>query len=357
MDNIILKFYSNGKNSPSQYSQFGAFSSNMIQNLNPPTSLNIKTISDIKPPYTHINPKTQPLKYKTYTPMKPRGMTQEEFLRPRNLMFNGSSDMLLENLKYNARDEIDLMKENLSLMNKKNVTKIQMIEEKMRNLELKNQRLEVINDFFFDMFENNLVKDEIQRQRKYKTLEEENKLINDDSSDDINNNNGNYYKKKRKKFKKSRSDINLNNRYERYKRNEFDPVEFQQKTAMNARAVLNNIKNNLGTYLVEDELKKNEQFQILSEDINELKTDLNSKLDKIQKSQNQQLQNIYLCLLNSGDKSIENAAFRLLNDYSDENNIKRKFSKKESLKKSSLGESFRKSNSRVTTNSFFNKEV
>ena len=204
------------------------------------------------------------------------------------------------------------------------------------------------------MFENNLVKDEIQRQRKYKTLEEENKLINDDSSD---YNNGNYYKKKRKKFKKSRSDINLNNRYERHKRNEFDPVEFQQKTAMNARAVLNNIKNNLGTYLVEDELKKNEQFQILSEDINELKTDLNSKLDKIQKSQNQQLQNIYLCLLNSGDKSIENAAFRLLNDYSDENNIKRKFSKKESLKKSSLGESFRKSNSRVTTNSFFNKEV
>ena len=39
-----------------------------------------------------------------------------------------------------------------------------MIEEKMKHLELKNQRLEVINDFFFDIFENNLVKDEINIQ-------------------------------------------------------------------------------------------------------------------------------------------------------------------------------------------------
>ena len=360
MDNIILKFYSNGKNTPSPYSQFGAFSSNMIQNQNPSTSLNIKTISDIKPPYRQINPKAHQLKYKTYTPIKPRGMTQEEFLRPRNLQFNGSSDMLFENLKYNPRGQIDLMKENLSLMNKKNATKIQMIEEKMRNLELKNQRLEVINDFFFDMFENNLAQDEIQRRRKLKTIEEENKLRNEDSSEYIytNDKNGNYYKKKRKKFKKSRSDVYLN-RYDRYNRKEFDPIEFQQKTAMNARSVLNNIKNNLGTYLVEDELRKNEQFQQLNEDINELKTDLNSKLDNIQKNQNQQLQKIYYCLLNSGDKNIENVAFRLLNNYSDmdNNKLKRNFSKNESFKSLKLGDSFRKRNSRISTNSLLNSEV
>ena len=359
MDNIIQKFYSNGKNAPSQYSQFGAFSSKMIQNLNPTTSLNIKTISDIKPTYRQINPKAHQLNYKTYTPMKPRGMTQEEFLRPKNLQFNGSSDMLFENLKYNPRGELGLMKENLSLMNKKNATKIQMIEEKMRNLELKNQRLEVINDFFFDMFENNFVKDDILKRRKLKEIEEENKLLNDDTSEYINTNdkNGNYYKKKRKKFKKSRSDVYLN-RYDRYNRKEFDPIEFQQKTAMNARSVLNNIKNNLGTYLVEDELRKNEQFQQLNEDINELKTDLNSKLDNIQKNQNQQLQKIYYCLLNSGDKNVENVALRLLNNYSDiENKFQRNYSKKESFKNSNFGDSFRKRNSRSSTNSLFNDEV
>ena len=70
-------------------------------------------------------------------------------------------------------------------MNKKNATKIQMIEEKMKNLELKNQRLEVINDFFFDMFENNLVKDEINR--KIKAKKEERKKLNEDSSEYSNN--------------------------------------------------------------------------------------------------------------------------------------------------------------------------
>jgi hypothetical protein len=337
MDNIIQKFYSNGKDGPAQYSQFGAFSSNMIQNQNPISSLSTKAISDIKPAYKKITPKTQPLNYRSepYIPPKPPRMTQEEFLRPKKLMFNSSSDMLFNNLRYNPRGEIGLMKENLSLMNKKNATKIQMIEEKMKNLELKNQRLEVINDFFFDMFENNLIQDEIKKQR-LKKFEEENKIINEDSSEynDINNYNENYYRKKRKKFKKSRSNVDLN-RYERFKKKEFDPIAFQQKTEMNARAVLNNIKNNLGTYLVEEELKKNEQFQSLNEGINELKTDLNNKLEKIQKNQNQQMQKIYYCLLNSGDKNVESAAFRLLNDFENRNN---KF-----IRKTSIGNSFRKS--------------
>ena len=363
MDNIIQRFYSTGKDQPPRYSQFGAFSSNMIQNPSTLTSLNIKRICDIKPPYKPIKPKAETLKYKTYTPLKPRGMTQEEFLRKRNLMFNGSSDMLFDNLRYNPRGEIGLMKDNLTLMNKKNATKIQMIEEKMKNLELKNQRLEVINDFFFDMFENNLAKDEIQKRRELKALEEDKKLINEDSSDYLYSNNSNntndkndkYYKKKRKKFKKSRSDININ-RYEGFKRNkEFDPIEFQQRTAMNAREVLNNIKRNLGTYLVEDELKKNEQFQILNEDIIDLKTDLNNKLDKIQKNQNHQMQKIYYCLLNSGDKNVENVAFRLFNEFSGNNNkLLNNYQNKGSNKNSKLGESFRKS-ARASSDSFFNE--
>ena len=139
--------------------------------------------------------------------------------------------------------------------------------------------------------------------------------LNEDSSDyymDTNEKNKNYYRKKRKKFKKSRSEINLN-RYDIYKRQQFDHLAFQQKTAMNAREILNNIKKNLGTYLVEEELKKNEQYQSLNEGINELKADLNNKLDRIQQSQKKQMQKIYYCLLNSGDKNVENAAFKLLN--------------------------------------------
>ena len=41
MDNIIQKFYSNGKEGPSQYTQFGAYSSNMITNKNPISSLGV----------------------------------------------------------------------------------------------------------------------------------------------------------------------------------------------------------------------------------------------------------------------------------------------------------------------------
>ena len=360
MDNIIQKFYSNGKEGPAQYTQFGAYSSNMITNKNPISSLCVKTISDIKPVYVKIEPKTQSLNYKSrpYAPIKPPKMTQEEFLRPKNLVFNSSSDMLYNNLKYNQRGEIGLMKENLSLMNKKNATKIQMIEEKMKNLELKNQRLEVINDFFFDMFENNLVKDEIDRNRKLKAEEEENKILNEDSSDyymDTNEKNKNYYRKKRKKFKKSRSEINLN-RYDIYKRKQFDPLAFQQKTAMNAREILNNIKKNLGTYLVEEELKKNEQYQILNEGISELKEDLNTKLDRIQQSQKQQMQRIYYCLLNSGDKNVESAAFKLLDDYAERNNELIKKLEEPSSKKTTFRDGFRTRSKLNTESKIINEE-
>ena len=47
------------------------------------------------------------------------------------------------------------------------------------------------------------------------------------------------------------------------------------------------------------------------------------------------MQKIYYCLLNSGDKNVESAAFRLLNDFENRNN---KF-----IRKTSIGNSFRKS--------------
>ena len=124
---------------------------------------------------------------------------------------------------------------------------------------------------------------------------------------------------------------------------------------MNAREILNNIKKNLGTYLVEEELKKNEQYQSLNEGINELKADLNNKLDRIQQSQKKQMQKIYYCLLNSGDKNVENAAFKLLNDYSERNNELFKKLDEPSSKKSTFRNGFR-TRSKLNTESRINNE-
>ena len=323
MDSVIQKFYSNGKDTGQNYRHLGVFSSSMITNRNPISSLTRKTIADSNPKINSINtinPSTHNITYntyKTFTPQRNPKMTREEFLNPKKLVFNSSSDMLYHNpFRYNPRGELNLMKERVSYENKKNATKMQMIEEKMKNLELKNQRLEVINDFFFDMFENNLVKDEINRQRALKAEEEEMKNYYDDSDSERNY----FRKRKHRKFHKSKSDVYLN-KYD-YRDNQFDALSFQQKTSQNARIILDNIKKNIGTYLVEEELKKNEQFQSINEGISELKSDLTNKLERIQKNQKQQMQKIAYCLLNSGDEKIEGLAMRLFNsDYSDINDI------------------------------------
>ena len=323
MDSVIQKFYSNGKDSGQNYRHLGAFSSSMITNRHPISSLNHKTNAYTNPKINSINTINPPTynntynTYKTFTPQRNPKMTREEFLNPKKLVFNSSSDMLYHNpFRYNPRGELNLMKEKVSYENKKNATKMQMIEEKMKNLELKNQRLEVINDFFFDMFENNLVKDEINKQRALKAEEEEMKNYYDDSDSERNY----FRKRKHRKFHKSKSDVYLN-KYD-YGNNQFDALSFQQKTSQNARIILDNIKKNIGTYLVEEELKKNEQFQSINEGISELKSDLTNKLERIQKNQKQQMQKIAYCLLNSGDEKIEGLAMRLFNsDYSDINDI------------------------------------
>ena len=344
MDNIIQKFYSNGKDSAQNYHHLGAFSSSMITNRNPISSLTHKTISDIKPiinilnsaahsinSFNAINPSAQQVNYKTLTPQRPNKMNQEKFLQPRQLVFNSSSDMLYHNpFNYNPRGELNLLKENVSYQNKKNATKMQMIEEKMKNLELKNQRLEVINDFFFDMFENNLVKDELHRQREQKAGEEESKYEPTEST--ISDSDYRPNRKKHKKFHKSKSEINLN-RYDN-NNNNFDALTFQKKTTQNARKILDNIKKNIGNYLVEEELKKNEQFQSINEGINELKSDLNYKLERIQKNQKQQMKKIAYCLLYSGDDKIEGMAMRLFNDdFPNINNIENVYNNENDLYK------------------------
>ena len=187
-----------------------------------------------------------------------------------------------------------------------------MMEEKMKNLELKSQRLEVINDFFFDMFENNLVKEEIQKQRENAARRE---IENEENEDYLNS-----YTGRRRKNKKIPKGEKLNlNKYDKDKQKEkedavFDAKKFQEKTAQDARDVLDNIKKNVSNYLVEEELKKNERLQDMGEAINELKSQLVNQLEKIQMAQKHQMEKIAFCLLNSGDDKIEDLALRLFSN-------------------------------------------
>ena len=84
------------------------------------------------------------------------------------------------------------------------------------------------------------------------------------------------------------------------KKEEFDPIKYQKSKMEYNKDVLDNIKKNVGDYLFEEELKKNEQLQIMGENINELKSKLVSKLDKMEMVQQHQMEKIMFCLLNSG---------------------------------------------------------
>ena len=321
MDNIINKFYSNGRQGSQNYGKLGAFSANMINpygiNKNPYNPLNssaeIRPLTNkIFPPSSNntINNYSNYNNYRIYTPQKSISANQNQYLYPKRLMFNSIEDILYHNpFKSNTRGQLSLIKENLLYENKKNNIKMQMIEEKMKNLELKNKKLEVINDFFFDMFENNLN----EKIRKQKEEEEKQKIYYescDSSSED------DYYRKRKKKLKKlykSKSDVDIN-KYNNYRKEQFDALVFQKKIEKNARNILNDIKKNIGNYLVEEEFKKNEQIQSLNEGINELKNDMNNKFEKMQKMQKQQMQNLACYLINSGDDKLEKNSMRMFNN-------------------------------------------
>ena len=189
---------------------------------------------------------------------------------------------------------------------------MQMMEEKMKNLELKSQRLEVINDFFFDMFENNLVKEELKRQRGIKE-EKENKEEEDDYIGENLEEKGEkkeYQRKKRNNKKKKDLMINpqLANDEEAYKK------QFIEKTDKFSRKYLNTVKTDIGLALVEKQLQKNELLNNITEDILDLKGELMNKLEKLEMKQRAEMKTIAYCLQNSGDDNVENLANRLFGD-------------------------------------------
>ena len=311
MDNLIQKFYSNGKEEEQKYTQFGAFSNSLMKN----SKLNF-----IKPNIGVINPAIHNVETNTKiqipkTPNK-EVTSNETFLKPKKLIFNSSSDLFNQNIPrnnfaYSTKDNIEInkdpilslntIKQNINIENKKNSTKMQMMEEKMKNLELKSQRLEVINDFFFDMFENNLVKEELKRQKGIKE-EKEKEEEEKEETEEPKQKNETERKKKRKK------NPNAINEEEEYMK------EFIEKTDKFSRKYLKTVKNDIGLALVEKQLKKNEILNDITEEILDLKGDLMNKLERLEMKQKADMKTIAYCLQNSGDEKVENLATRLFGD-------------------------------------------
>ena len=117
--------------------------------------------------------------------------------------------------------------------------------------------------------------------------------------------------KKKKKNKKEKLNLNDFDRENFVKNDVFDPQKYQEKTFKHTKDVLENIKKNVSNYIFEEELKKNEQLQIMGEEINELKSKLVNQLEKMQMSQKHQMEKITFCLLNSGNGNMENIALHL----------------------------------------------
>ena len=321
----MQKFYSNGKEEEQKYTQFGAFSNSLMKN----SGLKFKpNISLINPAIHNIETSSQNKIPKTPLNNNISNNADNAFLKPKKLIFNSSSDLFNQNnipknnFAYSSKDENGLekqsipslktIKQDINTENKKNSTKMQMMEEKMKNLELKSQRLEVINDFFFDMFENNLVKEELKRQRGIKE-EKENKEEEDDYIGENLEEKGEkkeYQRKKRNNKKKKDLMINpqLANDEEAYKK------QFIEKTDKFSRKYLNTVKTDIGLALVEKQLQKNELLNNITEDILDLKGELMNKLEKLEMKQRAEMKTIAYCLQNSGDDNVENLANRLFGD-------------------------------------------
>ena len=323
MDTIIEKFYNGGgQGELNKFTQFGGFPTGLSHSSKSPLPVRpmIGTINSAM-----HNTTNKPNITLNTNLNNNRLVSQKDFMRPQNLAFNSSSDLLYNNpvtttnKRYNSA--FNSLQDNVYNETKKNNTKMQMMEEKMKNLELKSQRLEVINDFFFDMFENNLVKEEINKQREKaaQLQKQKNKEDGVDSSSSSSSDSElNSRRKRKKKNKKKKGKLNLNDydkEKEREKKREevFDPQKYQQKTFQNTKDVLDNIKKNVSNYLFEEELKKNEQLQIMGEEINELKSKLVNQLEKMQMNQKHQMEKIAFCLLNSGNGKIEDLAIHVLN--------------------------------------------
>ena len=308
MDSILEKFYNGGNQfSRNGFTQFGALHSNQSR----PVGLSHTTKSPLPVrPMLNTNNSTYQKPSLTINTKFNNIVTNQDFLKPQRLAFNSSSDLLYNNpgnaqRRYNSEYNV---RNNTYADIKRNDTKMQMMEEKMKNLELKSQRLEVINDFFFDMFENNLVKEEINKQReqaaklqKQKNREEGFEVSSSSESETETESMSNNARKKNKK-KKKKKNLNLNT-YDinnLKKKEAFDPIKYQKSKMEYNKEVLDNIKKNVSDYLFEEELKKNEHLQIMGENINELKSKLIAKLDRMEMTQQHQIEKVMFCLLNSG---------------------------------------------------------
>ena len=324
MDNLIQKFYSNGKEEEQKYTQFGAFSNSLLKNSGTKFNFIKPNISVVNPAIHNVETKTQVSIPKT--PNKDI-ISNNTYLNPKKLIFNSSSDLFNQNIPknnfaYSTKNNNDInqepipslktVKQNINTENKKNSTKMQMMEEKMKNLELKSQRLEVINDFFFDMFENNLVKEELKRQKEIKEIKEEKEKNEEDiEKEESENPLKNNEKKRRRKNGKKKKEIVINNPEEE---EEQMMNEFIEKTDKISRKYLNNIKTDLGLALVEKQLQKNELLNDITEEILDLKGDLMNKLERLEMKQKAEIKTIAYCLQNSGDDKVENLATRLFGE-------------------------------------------
>ena len=159
------------------------------------------------------------------------------------------------------------------------------------------------------MFENNLVKEELKRQKGIK--EEKEKKEEDENENEVSEKSKKIYEKKRKrKNKKKNKEIMINNPQEE----EELMNEFKERTDKLSRKYLNNIKTDLGLALVEKQLQKNELLNNITEDILDLKGDLMNKLNRLEMKQKAEIKTIAYCLQNSGDEKVENLATRLFGD-------------------------------------------
>lgn len=316
MDTVIQKFYSNGKTSNDGFNSFGAFPSfystrGYMKQARTTSAINPLSKATLKPPTpvrqtpllgtttksVSFNPNPEVINPSRGTP----------FDGTKSVVFNSTSDMLNPPLP-NYRGELYQLRQAEIMDAKRNATKVQMMEEKMKNLELKSQRLEVINDFFFDMFENNLIREEMMRQRG-----ENNQKIKEDESNE--------------KIKKPDDEIAeaLNGEKDtknlQFKGGVFDPKEFQAKTLKNASKILKNIKKSVAEYILEEQLKKNEELQSMTEDILDIKNEITSRLNRMQSNQKIQMESLAYILQNSGNPKIEELASRVLdNPYYDYRN-------------------------------------
>jgi len=326
MDNLIQKFYSNGKQEEQKYTQFGAFSNSLMKNSGGKFNFIRPNIGLINPTIHNVETTTQNQIPIPKTPVK-NIITDDAYLKPKKLIFNSSSDLFNQNIPknnfaYSTKNENDIekhsipslkeVKQDINKENKKNSTKMQMMEEKMKNLELKSQRLEVINDFFFDMFENNLVKEELKRQ---KGIKEEKKKKNEE--DNYENEDTEEYKekkenKKKKKYKMKKKELTINPQL--INDEETLVNVFKEQTDKFSRKYLNSVKTDIGLSLVEHQLKKNEALNNITEDILDLKGELMNKLNRMEMKQRAEMKTIAYCLQNSGDDLVENLATRLFSE-------------------------------------------